>query len=208
MSFVAVAVGGLAVGAAGTVGKAVAAGKANKKLGQLEGEIPGYGENPIVKQRLELAKTLLNARAPGAAAAQNNIYSAGANAYGNVERTATDSSTALSMGAGILGQTDQAFQDLQQKEAEDYQRRLQDFIAAQEGVVREGDKVFQAKTGNFQDKVAIQGAQTANTANTWQSLSNFGYGAANFGILGGFGGIGKKIGTGSVYGAADGIGGI
>lgn len=179
-------IAGLGLGLVGTIGNLFGAHKANKRLNQLLASDPTYTANPIAAQRLGLASTLLNARAPGAASAERNIYGTQANTLANVERNATDGSQSLAVAAGVQGQTDQAFQNLQDKEAEDYQRRYANEVAAQEGQIQEGDKVFQDKVRQFQDKASILGAKTQNTANAWQSLTNFGYGAANLGMSGGF----------------------
>src|SRR5205085_1584394 len=79
--------------------------------------------NPIAGQRLGLAQTLLNARMPGAAAAERNIYGSQANTMAQVNRNATDSSQVLALAGAAQGQTNQAFSNLETQEAQDYQRR-------------------------------------------------------------------------------------
>jgi len=90
------------------------------------------------------------------------------------------------LGAASQGQTNKAFGDLATQEAQDYQRRYGNLVGAQEGEIAEGDKVHQDEVRRFQDLAQIRGAQNQNTQNTLGSLSNLGFGIANFGISGGF----------------------
>jgi hypothetical protein len=182
MSFVAVSIAGLGVSAASLVGKSVARGKANRALDSLQEQDPAYVENPIAKQRLGLANTLLNARMPGAVQAERNIYTNQANQLGNVNRVATDSAQALGMAAGIGGQTNDSFNKLAMAEDQDYQRRYGNQVAAQEGLINEQDKVFQDKTRRWGDMAQIQGAKSENRTNMWGDISNFGLGMADMGI--------------------------
>ena len=103
--------------------------KANRELKNLMKQDPTYQADPRVmqmaNQRLGLANTLLNARMPGASAAERNIYTNQANQLAGLNRGATDASQALAVAAGIGGQTNQAFENLGQQEAQDYYRRLE-----------------------------------------------------------------------------------
>jgi len=133
---------GIGAGLIGSIGKMIGRGKANRKMDELLAKDPRYTANPEVANRLGLAKTLLNARMPGAAAAEKNVYSNQANTVSNVTRNATDASQALAVSAGAGGQTNQAFTDLGQMEAENYQRNYNNLTGAQDAMVQEGDKVF------------------------------------------------------------------
>lgn len=185
---------GAGLGLIGTIGKMFARGAANRKLRQLQKEDPIYQTNPIAAQRLGLANTLLNARAPGAAAQEQNIYSNQANATANAERGATDSSQLLLTGGAIQGQTNDAFSQLDQNENADYQRRYGNQVGAQEGMIAEGDKVFNDQTRRFNDKAQIQGAQAANNGNTFGDIANAGWALGDFGLNGGFNALKKKTG--------------
>jgi hypothetical protein len=177
---------GAALGVAGSIGKMIGRGKANKKMKRLLGEDPVYSENPIARQRMGLAQTMLNARMPGAQAVENNIYGNQANTLSNIQRGATDSSQALAMASGVQGSTNDAFQNLGITEAQDYQRRYGNLSDAQEGVIREGDKVFQDKTRRFGNKMQVNGAINENRQNNWGDISNMGFGLADFAMNGGF----------------------
>lgn len=176
---------GLGLGLIGGIGSFFGARKSNKQLDQLLKQDPTYTANPIAAQRMALAQTLLNARMPGAAAAERNIYNAQANTMANVNRNATDASQALALAAASQGQANQAFSNLGTQEAQDYQRRYQNLVGAQEGEIQEGDKVYQDQVRRFGDLAQIRGAQAQNRQGVWQSLSNLGFGAMNLGVAGG-----------------------
>lgn len=176
---------GAAIGAAGTIGNIIGSRKANKRLEQLIGQNPRYQSNPLASQRLALAQQLLNARQPGAASAERNIYGSQANAMSNINKNATDAAQALALSSGVQGQTNQAFGDLAQQEAQGYQQRYQNLSGAQQGMIEEGDKVYQDQVRRFQDLASIRGAQTQNNANMWNTVSNTGFGLMNFGLAGG-----------------------
>lgn len=185
---------GLGIGVAGAVGKMFGRGKANRELRNLQKQDPTYSADPrimqMANQRLGLANTLLSARAPGAMQVERNIYTNQANQLGRLDRNATDASQALAVAAGIGGQTNQAFNDLGQMEAQDYYRRLQNQQSAQQGVMNEAARVegntYQDQIRKFQNKMDIQGAIQQNRQNTWGDISNLGFGLADFGMKGGF----------------------
>lgn len=185
---------GLGIGAAGAIGKMFGRGKANRELRRLEKENPVYSADPRVmqmaNQRLGLANTLLNARMPGAMQAERNIYTNQANMLGRLDRNATDAGQALSVAAGIGGQTDQSFSDLGMNEAQDYYRRLGMQQDAQQGVMNEATRIegnqYNDQLRRFNDKMSIRGAIQQNRQNTWGDISNLGFGLADFGMSGGF----------------------
>jgi len=189
-------IAGLAVGAIGAIGKAAGRSKANKELRKLEKENPIYSADPrimqLANQRLGLANSLLNARMPGAASIERNIYTNQANQLGALNRTATDASQALAVASGIGGQTNQSFTDLGIAEAQDYYKRLGIQQQAQQGVMDEATRVegnmFGDQVRRFGDKMAIRGAIQQNRQNTWGDVSNFGFAVANMAANGGFGG--------------------
>lgn len=176
------------VGVVGAVGGIVSRSNANKKLSKLQqaAEANQYHENPLAARRLAMANTLLNARMPGATAAEKNIRVTGANTLASVQRNATSGNQVLALGAGIQGQEGQQFENLAGMEANDYQRRYANQQSAIEGEINEGDKVQNSKQQVLGQQAQIQGAQSANTANNWSTVSNLGFGAANFGMQGGF----------------------
>lgn len=177
---------GLATGLIGGFGKLFSRGRSNRELNRLLKMNPEYTANPEAAQRLALTKQLLNARSPGAVAAERNIYSNQANSTAAATRAATDSSQLLATAGQIQGQTNDAFNELGMDETNDYQRRFGNVSDAQEGVIREGDKVYADKVRRFQDAAQIKGAQMANRGNNWSDISNLGFGLADYGLAGGF----------------------
>lgn len=170
---------GAGVGGLGAIGGIVNMFTSGSRLKSLMAQEPVYQANPVAAQRMALANTLLNARMPGASAMERNIYGNQANQMANVNRNATDSSQALAMGAAAQGQTNQAFQNLGVQEQQDYYNRLQNLTGAQQGMIAEGDKVFQDKVRRFQDMAGITGAQMQNTQQGWNSIANLGFGGAS-----------------------------
>jgi hypothetical protein len=184
---------GAGLGLIGGIGKGIQRGKANRELKKLMGSMPQYKENPLFAQRLGLAQTLLNARMPGAAAAERNIYQTQANQMANVQRGATSGSDVLLAGAGAAGQAGQAFDQLGQAEAADYQRRYGNLAAAQDAQAAEQQRLFEDQLRRYQMQTQLQGAIQENRAATWGDISNFGMGLANIGggiMKGGTGGSG------------------
>lgn len=177
---------GLGMGLIGGIGKLFSSGRSNREMEQLMKQNPVYKANPMAAQRLGLAQTLLNGRSPGAATVENNIFRSQANTTSNINRVATDSGTALALATEGQGKTNDALEKLGLMEKEDYQRKYNNMEQAQEGVIREDDKVFQDGVRRFQDKVQLKGAQQQNRDSNWQSISNLGFGLANFSSQGGF----------------------
>lgn len=204
--------GGL--GLIGGIGSIFGNKKSQRQLESLISQNPKYQSNPIAAQRMGLAQTLLNARMPGAAAAERNIYQNQANMMGSVNRNATDASQALALSAAGQGQSNQAFGNLATQESQDYQRRYGNLIGAQEGMIQEGDKVYQDEVRRFQDLAQIRGMQANNRQTMWNSLSNLGFGAMNLGLSGGSSmfGMGKRKSSSTpaaantgVYGSGGGV---
>jgi hypothetical protein len=200
---------GAGIGLIGGIGGLLSAGKANRQLEGLLRRDPQYQVNPLAQQRLAYANTLLNARMPGAAAMDRNIYGAEANQMANIQKNAADGSQALAMGAASQGQTDQAFGNAAQVENQDFQRRYQNQVGAQEGMINEDDKVYQDRLRRLQDEANIRGAQAQNRQGAWNAISGAGGGLMNFGLAGGAKGIfgggggagaGASMGKGSSFG--------
>lgn len=173
------------LGVAGGIGKMFARAKANKDLKSLMGQDPVYQQNPIAAQRMALAQQLFNARSPGAAAVERNIYGTMGNVLNAGQRNATDSTQALALASAAGGQAQQGFNQLGIQEAQDQQRRYQNLIGAEDAVIREGDKVFEDSTRRYDNRVGIQGTINKNRQSSWQELSNMGFGLADFGMKGG-----------------------
>jgi len=183
----------MAMGTVGNIFSSIAGIKWDKKMSKLLEEDPAYTADPNAKQRLGMAQTLLNARMPGAAAAERNIYGAGANATAAAARGATDASQFLALASGIQGQEGQQFMDLQSKEAQDYGGRLDRLTDASKGMSEEHKALFDDSVRRWQDKININTAQYTARANGGKSIGALG---SSFGDTSGFGGGGSGGGGG------------
>lgn len=177
---------GVGIGVVGAVGKMFSRAKANKDMKNLLGKDPAYNINPIAQERLALAQTMLNARMPGAIQTERNINRNQANQLSFLDRNSSDASQLLSLGAETQGRTNDAFTDLGINESQDYQRRYSNLLGAQEGMINEGDKVYNDQVRRFGDETQLRGGVAANRANSWGDISNLGFGIADFAASGGF----------------------
>jgi hypothetical protein len=173
-------IGGIVGGASnlfGALGNIFGSKKSNAGLASIQ--IPEYQVNPLADQRLGMAQTMMNSFAPGVQQAQQGVQQATANQISNAQRGATDAAQFLATGGNISGQANKAFTDIMTKDAEDAQRRYANLSQAQEGVINEGDKVFQSKMNKLQMQTQIQGAMAQNRQNAMQGLVNAGTGIGN-----------------------------
>lgn len=192
MAWIAQAVGA-ALGTIGTIGANLSGDKTRKELQRLKDSDPSYTENPYAKQRFALAQQLMNARMPGVANMERNIYGTQANTLANINRNATDSSQALALAAAAQGQTNDAFNQLGQLEMQNQQNMLQNYNQANAGMVAEGDKKYEDMIRRWSDQVNIAMAKHAIRGQQGQNMVGLGsmIGNMNFGGGGGMGGGGK-----------------
>lgn len=104
---------------------------------------PTYEISPEAQAGLAQRQTQLNARAAGAAQAEQNIYQNQAAAVNNASQGATDAQTLLAAAAGAQGTTNRALNQLQVAENQDYQQRLAGLEAQQANMTQQRDKAFQ-----------------------------------------------------------------
>lgn len=180
------AIAGIGTGIIGSIGKLFGNAKSNRQLGVLAGQDPSYQSSPYASQRLGLAETLLNSKMPGSATIERGINSSQQNTIDAFGRGSTDSSQFLLGAAGSQGVANNAYQQEGLNQNDYYQQQLKNLTGAQEGMINEGDKVYQDKVRQFGDKAQIQGAMNANRQNTWSSIENLGGGIADFGLNKGF----------------------
>jgi len=179
MSFAAIAIGGAVVAGAGTIGGIASRASANKQIRE-------QLKNRPKPQISNLAKTLLNARMPGAAQAERNIYQSGANTMGRTQQAATSAADVMQAAAGIQSQTNNAMAALGLQEAGDYQRRYGNLVNE--------EQYNQAQ--RMQDFETVNSAQAAiaqNRAKSWGDVTQFGMGAASAAL----GGAGTNKTTGA-----------
>ena len=140
-----------------------------------------YTENPYAKQRFGLAQTLLNARMPGAATMERNIFNNQANTFGQIDRNATDGSQALAMASATQGQTNNALQNMGLLENQNFQNNLNNLNQAQQGMINEGDKVYQDVLRKYNNstnqKNQLMNAGQQNIKNGFNDAFNIGIAA-------------------------------
>jgi len=183
------------LGMVGAIGKMISRGRANKDLRNLMKTDPRYQANPLARERLSYATSIRDARMPGAAAVERNIMGAFGNQLSGAQRNATDASQMLAVGAAGQGQAQQGFMQLGVQEAQDQQRRYQNWDSAIQGQIGEEQMQFQDDIRRFGNKAQIQGAINQNRMATWGDISNMGFGMADFAQAGGFEGMFNKKGA-------------
>lgn len=164
MSYVAIAAAAAAAiggavsasgGSGGSSSKRYSAKHTMKTLDAMGNADPLYTGSPYAQNTLGLAQTLLNSRMAGVQRYTNNIYGSQANTLSGINRNATDSSQALALAAGVQGQTDASFGNLQQMEAQDYNSKVANLNQANQGMTAEGDKIYDSIKNKWQDQVNI-----------------------------------------------------
>lgn len=181
----------------------IMAGKANKQLGRVLAQDPQYQQNPLAQQQFATAQNAYNGRMPGAASQEREIYQNQANTANAINKNATDSSQALSLAMGAQGQTNNAFANLQQQEAQNKNSMLGNLNNAYAGLINEGDKVFNDKTRRFGNMAQIKAMQQQNKTNAVNGLFN----GLNSEV-GDFMGMGGLKGLSGFFGGGNGGGGM
>jgi hypothetical protein len=181
----------------GTAASMFSKHQANKKLKEMEKNMPTYAMDESIKKRLGLSQTLLNARMPGAAAAERNIYQTQANQMAGAQRGATSGNELLLAGSGAAAQAGQQFGALNQAENADYQRRYGNVSSATDAMAAEKQAEFANKMQNYQQSVAMEGARQANTQQAISQGTQLGMGLGSMAQQGAFGGGGSSAGSGA-----------
>lgn len=151
-----------------------------------------YKESPYAQNQLSAVQQMMGGRMAGAGAAEQNIMGNMANSMAGVSRNSTNSSQSLAMLAGLQGNTNQAFSDLQTKENMNAQSLLGQLGYANQGMTREKQMVYEDQLRNYnndmQAKNALQGAAWQNKGGMVSDFQNAAIGAAS--ATGGGGGGG------------------
>lgn len=172
-----------------SIGKMVAGRQQTKRnMADLNG-MGQYQTNPYAEQGLALAQNLYNGRSAGAVNAEQNILTNQANTMAGVERNATDASQALAVGAAVDGQSNNAFANLAQQESMDRMQKAGMVTQAQQGMINEGDKVWQDKMRYLKYKMGIR---SVGTQNTLDAMTDLGKTASMFGNMWEHGDFKKK----------------
>lgn len=178
---------------ANMIGKFISGAKQTSESKKINPVFNQYQSSPFAKQQLGLAKQLFGGRMFGAPQLQNNIFSNQANTLDAVNRNATDASQALAIAAGTEGQTNEALNDLQIKEAQNKAMMLQNLNQAYGVNIDEGDKEYQSMLEKYgmdvQRKDALRNAGAQNKYSAVSDLASMGFSLGTSGMFGG--GLGK-----------------
>ena len=172
-------------------GKLFAGIKQNKLANQINPQDTTYRESPYARQNLGIVSQLFNARMPGAAEAGRQISTNQANTMNNVNRLATDSSTALALGLASQGQADQSANELAMREGTQKYGLLDNLSNAYQTLIGEGDKVYQDQVRKFTNDV---NAKSALRKSSMENFAGFGSDLLSAGITAATGGLGAGIG--------------
>ena len=164
-----------------------------------------YKVSPFAKNQLSTVQQMMNGRMAGAGSEEQNIQSNFANSMGSVDRNSTSGAQSLAMLGGLQGNANQAFSQLQQKEAMNSQNFLSQLAAANQGMTNENVNVYNDQLRNYNNdlnaKNALQSAAWQNKGAMWDGISNALIGGANVAQQGGFdflnGGNSTKLMQGS-----------
>lgn len=161
------------IGLVAGLGKYFLGGKQNKLADQINPNWKPYVESPYAKQSLGLATQLFNGRMPGAAEAARGIQGTQANQISNIGRNATDSSTALALGAASQGQADESVNNLAIKEG-GYKAGLLDNVQnAYNQLTGEHHKVYDSENQKYLTDTQNQFAlRTAGINNQYGAASD------------------------------------
>lgn len=131
-----------------------------------------YQTSPFAADNLALAKNMYGGRMAGATAQEQNILTNQANTVNNVEKNATDAATALAVMAATQGQADASFADLATKEAADRINRAGMVFNANQGMVAEGDKSWQDRLRQLQQKIGVRSVGFQNGYNAVSGIGS------------------------------------
>lgn len=167
-------IGGI-LGGLTDVGKIIAGFSQNHQANQINPVYKPYEISPYAKAQLGLVQQLFNGRMFGANTLEQNIANSQANYMANVGRNATDSSQALALGVLAQAETNNAYNDLQIKEAQNKYDLLGNLNAAEQGMTAELDKQYQDMLQKYiidtQQKAALKNSAFNNIFSGFGDIS-------------------------------------
>lgn len=185
------------------IGSLIQSGKQKRMAKRINPIQTTYETSQPIQRLYEEGQNLYQGRMAGANAAQQNLLTQSANFNAGVDQSATSGAQALALKAAGLGSTNQSFQDLAVKEAQDKQQRFGINSQVSQLLAQEGDKVYQDKLRKYYDdlnyKRALEGASMQNKQNFFGGLDDLVNTGATI-LTGGLGGglLGGRGGGGGV----------
>lgn len=160
--------------------KGISGVRQNRMANKIKPQQVNYQTSPYAAANVGLAQQLFNGRMAGASSAEQNIFANNANANASVNRNATNSAQALALISANQGQTDQALSNLAVQEAQSGQQRAGMLMNANQGMVGEGDKIYQDQLRKYQEDVAAKSAlRQSGMNNIYGAMGDLGGLAAN-----------------------------
>lgn len=142
----------------GAIYKGIQGIRQNKMAKKIRPQQTTYETSPYAQANLGLAQQLYGGRMPGATAQEQNIMAGQANALSGINRNATSSAQALALAAGVQGGTNQAFANLGQQEAQSKFQTAGMLNQANQGMIGEGNKIYNDQLRKYQEDVAAKAA--------------------------------------------------
>lgn len=151
-----------------------------------------YKVSPYAQNQLATVQQMMNGRMGGAGAEERNIQGNFANSMAGVDRNSTSGAQSLAVLAGLQGNTNQAFSQLQQKEAMHPETLLPFLDSANRGMTNENMNVYNDQLRNYNNdlnaKNALQSAAWQNQGGMVDGFQNALVGVGNMASQGVFNG--------------------
>lgn len=171
-----VAIGVSAIGA-GT--KIYSGFKQNSLANKINPQFDQYQTSPYAKQQLGTAQQAYNAPMPGYQDQVRGIQTAQSNANSFVQKNATDSGQALSLGGLNQGIANNAVTDLGRQQAQYKMGMLGNLNNAYGAMIGEGDKEYNSQFQKYQTDVGIQqGLRSGGMQNISSGINDIASGIA------------------------------
>ncbi|TWI81184.1 hypothetical protein IQ13_2200 [Lacibacter cauensis] len=136
---------------------------------------PTYQTSPFAQEQLDTARQSLNARMPGAATQENNLYRSQANSMMNLARAANPQQLIAAAGA-VQNNTENALNNLAVQEAQYRTSMLGNLNNALQVMTGENDKIYGDQLRKFDRdfnyKQGLLNSAEQNRANVSESISN------------------------------------
>lgn len=154
------------------------------KAGKINPQYSQYKTSPYAEDNLANAENAYNGRMAGATEMEQNILANQAGANAAVDRSATDGSQALAVKAANVGQTNQAFHNVQTQEAQNKYAMLNNLNMANQNMVTEGDKEYQSKLQKYMMDVQQQAAlRQSGITNLFGAINGVGNDAMSYNYM-------------------------
>lgn len=172
-----------AVGAVTGIVKTIKGAHQNNLANKVKVPDATYNTSPYAQAALAQMTQYKNSRMAGAGNAENNIMSNQASTIGAIDRNSMSGAQALAMIAGAQGNTNQAFNSLNQQEGQDQYNKMNMWNNANTQMVGEDYNAYQDRVRKqnlaINEKSSLRNAATQNFGNGMNDLGNAAMSGAN-----------------------------